>query len=200
MDAGRIRVSFETRGAACLIDISGELTQATESEFTARATKALGALHGPVLFDLTSLYIIDVHGARALVKILGARPAGGAGLRGCSPVVRRFFEVLGFDLPHGPIPAREVPARPQPPVTPAPSSRGEALAASARASAAKARQSATHTSDVMSRLAATYAELALNSRYRIPRKTEDRGRLLALSGRALDLSKQYQRHAASDAG
>jgi hypothetical protein len=52
----------------------------------------------------------------------------------------------------------------------------------------------------MSRLAATYSQLALNSRYRTRGKSEDRGRLLALSGRARDLSRQYMRLAASDTG
>jgi hypothetical protein len=70
----------------------------------------------------------------------------------------------------------------------------------AHAAESNARQSALYGSEVMSRLAATYSQLALNSRYRTQDKSEDRGRLLALSGRALDLSKQYMHNAASDAG
>jgi hypothetical protein len=70
----------------------------------------------------------------------------------------------------------------------------------AHAAESNARQSALYGSEVMSRLAATSSQLALNSRYRTQGKSEDRGRLLALSGRALDLSKQYMHNAASDAG
>lgn len=78
-------------------------------------------------------------------------------------------------------------------------SRGETLTALARVSEANARQSAAHGGEVMSRLAASYVELALSSRYRAEGKSADRGRLLALSGRARDLSRQYLRHAASSA-
>jgi anti-anti-sigma factor len=197
VDAGHIRVIFDVRDSTCIAKVAGELTLATEAEFTTRATEALAAFRGPVLFDLTGLDIVDCHGARALAGALRAAPPGEAGVQGCSPLVRRFLEVTGFDLPQMSAPAREVPAQPRPPAVVGAASRGDALVALAHATEANARQSATHASEVMSRLAATYAELALNSRYRVPRRSDERGRLLALSGRALDLSRQYQRHGAS---
>ena len=64
-----------------------------------------------------------------------------------------------------------------------------------RAARSKARQSALYASEVMSRLAATYSDLALNSRYRTQHRSDDRGRLLELSGRALDLSRRYMSNA-----
>jgi hypothetical protein len=74
------------------------------------------------------------------------------------------------------------------------------MTAMTRAARANTLQTALYASEVMSRLAATYSELALNSWYREQRKSEDRGRLLALSGRARDLSRQYLHHAVEDAG
>ncbi|HEY0719260.1 MAG TPA: hypothetical protein VGD68_16730, partial [Streptosporangiaceae bacterium] len=138
-------------------------------------------------------------GARALAGALRTAP-GLAGVHGCSPVMRRFLEVAGYDLPRRPAPVRPVPVRAGPVTVADAPSRGEALVAMARATELNARQSAADASELMSRLAATYVDLALNSRYRVPRRSDDRGRLLALSGRALDLSRRYQRHAASGAG
>jgi len=66
--------------------------------------------------------------------------------------------------------------------------------AATRAAKSQARQSALYTSEVMSRLAATYSALALNSRYRTRHKSDDRGRLLELSGRALELSRRSIRN------
>src|SRR5581483_9597538 len=109
--------------------------------------------------------------------------------------VRRVLDALGCDLPYTPGFAGEIPARPRPRVWVAALSRGEAVTAMVRVAESNARQSALQASDVMARLAATYSELALNSRYRAQDKSEDRGRLLALSGRARDLSRQYMRHA-----
>lgn len=200
MDAGHIRVSFDVQDATCIVKVAGELTLVTEQQFTTRAAEALAAFRGPVLFDLTGLDFIDCRGARALAGVLRAAP-GPAGVHGCNPVVRRFLEVAGFDLPRWsglarPVPVRPVAARPGPSAVVDAPSRGEALVAMAHATEVNARQSAADASELMSRLAATYTDLALNSRYRVPRKSDDRGRLLALSGRALDLSRRYQRHAA----
>ncbi|MBV9796042.1 MAG: anti-sigma factor antagonist [Actinobacteria bacterium] len=199
MGAGRIGVSFELRGSACVIGVHGELTVPTSHEFTGQVTMALAALGGPVLFDVSGLDFVDCHGARVLARELRAVSARGAGLYGCRPVVRRFFELLGFDLPYVttltwpvPVPASLGPV--------GPAARGQDLTALIRVTQATARQSVTEASVIMSRLATTYAELALNSRYRTARKSEDRGRLLALSGRARDLSQPRSRPAARDAG
>lgn len=200
MDAGRIRVSSGTRGPGCVIKISGELTLVTENEFTALVTETLAASRGPVLFDVSGVDFVDCRGARALAKAVRAvPPPREAGLDGCGLTMRRVLGTIGFDLPHGPELATAAQARLEPRARAGTPSREEAVAAMTRAARSNTRQSALDASAVMSRLAATYSELALNSRYRLHRKTEDRGRLLALSGRALDLSRRYMRNAAGDA-
>lgn len=199
MGADHIRVSSVTRDLACLIEVSGELTLITEREFAVGAGEALAACRGPVLFDLSGLDFLDCRGARALARAVGAAPPP-TELYGCKPIVRRVLDALGLDLPYRPESVGEAPASPRPRARASTLTRGETLVAMAHAAESNARQSALYSSEVMSRLAATYSQLALNSRYRTQGKSEDRGRLLALSGRALDLSKQYMRLAASDAG
>jgi anti-anti-sigma regulatory factor len=198
VDAGHVRVSFEIRDSVCFVKVSGELTQVSEREFAARTDEALAVFRGPILFDLSGLTFLDRHGARALARTLAAAPPRRAGLHGCSPAVGQVLSALGFDLTQAPGPALEIAAGGSAAEAAAPS-RGETLTALARASHANARQSAAHAGEVMSRLAATYVELALNSRYRAESKSADRGQLLARSARALDLSRQYLRHAASSA-
>jgi anti-anti-sigma factor len=201
MGAEHIRVSSVARDLACLIEVSGELTLTTDREFGARVAETLAAWRGPVLFDLSGLDFIDCHGARALARAVRSAPSHKAELYGCKPLVRRVLDVLGSDLPYRPEPVDEAPASPRPRARVGTLTRGETLAAMAYATKSNTRQSALYSSEVMSRLAATYSQLALNSRYRTRGKSEDRGRLLALSGRALDLSTRYMRLAgASDAG
>lgn len=200
MDAGYIRVSCVERDPGCVITVSGELTLTTEAEFTARVAQALAGTGGPVLFDASGLDFADCRGARALARAVRAVPWPGTGLRGCNTEVRRVLEALGLELPHWPGPGGAPAARPRARVRAATLSRSDSIAAMTRAAQANTRQTALYTSEVMSRLAATYSELALNSRYRVQRKSEDRGRLLALSGRALDLSRKYLDHAVENAG
>jgi anti-anti-sigma factor len=200
MDAGYIRVSSVTRDMACVIEVSGELTLTTEHEFSEQVAEVLAASHGPVLFDLSGLSFLDCRGARALARAVHAVPSRGPVLYGCNRVVRRVLDALGLDLPYQPELERKVASGPQPGARARPPARGEALVAIARAAEANARQSALYGSQVMSRLATTYSELALNSRYRTQRKSQDRGRLLMLSGRARDLSRQYMLNAASESG
>lgn len=59
MDAGHIRVSSVTRGLTCVIEVSGELTQATERKFAAQVAEAQVALRGPVLFDVSGVNFVD---------------------------------------------------------------------------------------------------------------------------------------------
>jgi len=198
VDANRIQVSFQTGDAACVITVNGELTRVTEGEFTARAG-ALAALPAPVIFDLSGVDFVDCSGARALARAFRAGPPRETWLRGCSPAVARIFAALGLDLPPAAAPARAVPARERPLDQAGPRLRGDDPVALARAAQADARQSAMHASEVMSRLAATYAQLALSGRYRAQRKSEERRRLLALSGHARELSRQYMRHATGSA-
>ena len=200
MAAGHIGVSFELRESACIVKVHGELTWVTGHEFTARLTQPLAVFRGPVLFDLSGLDFVDCHGARVLAGALHSVASRETGLFGCNPAVRRFLDLLGLDLPHVATLAREVPVPPPPPVLAGPLSRGQDLTALIRATEASARQSATRASDIMSRLATTCADLALNSRYRTPRNSEVRGRLLTLSGRARDLSQQYLRTGSAPSG
>jgi anti-anti-sigma factor len=178
--------------------VSGELTLATEHEFTRLAAEAAAACRGPVLFDLSGLDFLDCQGARALARAVDAVRPRETGLLGTSATARRVLDALGFGLPYlsaaaGQAPGSLPPARPRP-VT-VPRSRGEALIAMTREAERNVRQSALHASEVMARLAASYSDLALNSLYRTEGKSDDRGRLLALSGRALDLSRRYLGHA-----
>jgi anti-anti-sigma regulatory factor len=197
-------VSFSRRGLAGVVKVDGELTRVTGAEFATRAAAALAAFRGPVLFDLSGLDFIDTQGARTLTALLRADPAR-ASLYGCSPVMRRVLQATGYDLPPEPaLPpaagsAGSTRASPPPPVT-GWRSRGETMTALTRATRADARRSGADVSAVMSRLAATYARIALSSRYRLPRKDADRRRLLALSRQAGDLARKYQRHSAADAG
>lgn len=200
MAASHIGVSFELRESACIAKVDGELTWATGHEFTARLTQPLAVFRGPVLFDLSDLDFVDCHGARVLAGALHSVASRETGLYGCNSVVRRFLDLLGLDLPHVATLVREVPALSSPPVPVGPPSHGQDLTDLIRATKASSRQSATNASEVMSRLATTYAELALNSRYRTPGNSEVRGRLLTLSGRARDLSQQYLRHGVSPVG
>jgi anti-anti-sigma factor len=193
-------VSSVARGSGCVITVSGELTVATADEFTARVTNALAGSDGPVLFDMSGLVFADCQGARALARAVGAARPREARLHGCTPVMLRVAVALGLDLPHQVAPASAAPARPQPEAHPRTLSRGEAIRARTREAESTMRQTALHTSEVMARLADTYSRLALNAWYRTQRKSEDRGRLLALSGRAHNLSRQYLRHADSEAG
>jgi anti-anti-sigma factor len=179
--------------------VSGELTLATEAEFTTRVAQALAGSRGPVLFDVSGLDFADCSGARALARAVLAVPSPGTGLCGCNTEVRRVLEALGLELPHRPGPGGPPAAR-RPRARAATLSRSDSMAAMTHAARANTRQTALYASEVMSRLAATYSELALNSRYRVQRKSEDRGRLLALSGRAHDLSRQYLHHAVENAG
>ncbi len=200
MDAGYVRVSSVERDHGCVVTVSGEITLATEAEFTAQVAQALAAARGPVLFDLSRLDFADCRGARALARAVLTVPSGEAGVHGCNTAVRRVVEALGLELPYRAGPAGSAPARPRPRACASTLSRSDAMTSLTRAARANTRQTALYTSEVMSRLAATYSELALNSRYRVRGKSEERGRLLALSGRALDLSRQYLRHASTDAG
>jgi anti-anti-sigma factor len=193
-------VNSAVHNLACVIKVSGELTVVTEREFAARVDETLAESRGPVLFDLSELNYLDCCGARALTRAVRAVPSGETGLRGCNPLVRRVLDALALDLPYVRERDSKVTLRPLSRARAGTSSRGEAMAAMARAAESSARQSALYGSEVMSRLAATYSELALNSRYRTHGKSEDRGRLLMLSGRALDLSRHYMRNAASAAG
>lgn len=195
MNAVHVQLSFELHGPACLVKVGGELTAVTEREFTGRALQALAAFPGPVLFDLSGLEFVDGHGARALAKALAAVPPRETGLYQCSPAMRRILAAFGLDLPPASAQARPLLVVP-PPATPARLlSRRETVLAQARLTQADARQSALRASEVMSRLSVTYAGIALNSKYRRPDRSEERGRLLALSGRASDLSRQYRLHA-----
>ena len=188
MGARHIRVSSDVRHSACVVAVSGELTLATEREFAVLTARALAASHGPVLVDVSGVEFADCHGARALVRALRAVPPRPVGLEGASPAMRRLLAVLAFDLPQAPRLAVDAPGQPD---QVARLRRAERLAAQTRTARLNTQQSAARTSEVMSRLAATYAELALSSRYRTRGRSEDRGRLLALSGRALALSRQY---------
>jgi anti-anti-sigma regulatory factor len=201
VDAGFIRVTTVERDPGCVITVSGELTLATMGEFTARAAEAIAASSGPTPFEVSGLDFVDCSGARALARAVLAVPPRAAGLYGCPPAVRRVLDALGLELPYRPGRADAVPGRPRPRPRPRPAalSRGEAMMAMTHAARANTRQTALYTSDVLSRLAATYSDLALSSRYRAEGKSEERGRLLALSGRALSLSRHYLRHAVSDA-
>lgn len=199
MDAGYIRVSCVERDPGCVITVSGELTLATEAEFTARVAQSLAASRGPVLFDVSGLDFADCSGARALTRAVLAVPWPGTGLCGCNTEVRRVLEALGLELPHRPGPGGAPATRPRARARAAALSRSDSMTAMTRAARANTRQTALYASEVMSRLATTYSELALNSRYRVQRKSEDRGRLLALSGRARDLARQYLHHAIEDA-
>ena len=200
MDAGHIGVSPVMRGLTCVIKVSGELTCATEGEFAAGVAEALAGSRGPALFDVSGVDFVDLAGARALARVVRAVPSPReAGLDGCGPMMRGVLGAIGFDPPNRPELTGEVRPRRRPPARSATPSREESLAAMTRAAASNARQSALHASEVMSRLAATYSDLALNSRYRTQGKSEDRGRLLELSGRALDLSRRYMRNAVSEA-
>ncbi len=201
MDAGHIRVSSQPRGFGCVIQVSGELTGVTEREFAALVADAVATSQGSVIFDVSGVNFVDCRGARALAKAVQAVPQPReAGLDGCGPAMRSVLGAIGFDLPHRPEMAGPARARFQPRARPGTPSREEALTAMTRAAASTARQSALYTSEVLSRLAATYSELALNSRYRTPHKSADRGRLLQLSGRALDLSRRYMSNADGGAG
>ena len=199
MDASYIQVSSVARGPARVITVHGELTLATEAEFTAQVAEALAASRGAVLFDVSGLDFADCRGARALARAVQAVPSGEAAVHGCNTAVRRVVDALRLDLPYRSEPAGAVLTRPRLPIRAGTLARSDAMASLTRAARANTRQSALYASEVMSRLAATYSELALNSRYRVQRKGEDRGRLLALSGQALDLSRQYLRHAVADA-
>lgn len=198
MDAGHIRVSSVTRGLTCVIEVSGELTQATEHKFAAQVAEAQVALRGPVLFDVSGVNFVDCRGARAMARAVRAvPPPHEARLRGCSPTMRRVLRAIGFDLPHRSELAGEASSRPQAHARAVAPSREEAMVAMSRATKSEARRSALYASELMSRLAATYSAMALNSRYRTQHKSEDRGRLLELSGRALELSRRYLRNADS---
>lgn len=200
MDAGQIQVSSQPRGLGCVIQVSGELTVVTEGEFAALVAEVLAASRGPVLFDVSGVDLVDCRGARALTKaVQGVPQPREAGLDGCSLTMRSILGAIGFDLPNRPEMAGAARVRLQPRPRPGAASREDALAAMTRAAESSARQSAVYTSEVMSRLAATYSDLALNSRYRMQRKSEDRGRLLQLSGRACALSRQCMRDAAGGA-
>jgi anti-anti-sigma factor len=192
VDAGLVQVSFSRRGPAGVIKAEGELTRATEFGFVTQAAAALAAFRGPVVFDLSGLEFIDSQGARALAALLGAAP-GRASLSGCSPVVGRVLRATGCDLPQAPAAAAAAAAAAADKIAASPT-------ALARAARAQARRSAADTSAVMSRLAATYARLALARRYRQPGKDAERGRLLALSGQAGELARRYQLNAPGGAG
>jgi anti-anti-sigma regulatory factor len=166
---------------------------ATEAEFTARVAQALAVSGGPALFDVSGLDFADCCGARALARAVAGVPSGEARVDGCRPAVRRVLGALGLELPFQAGEVAAVPGRPR--VSAGTLSRGEAMTSLTRAAQSNTRQTARYGSEIMSRLAATYCELALNSRYRVPRMSEERGRLLALSGRAFDLSRRYLRHA-----
>lgn len=200
MESGYIQVSSVARATTFVVMVSGELTMLTEDEFTSRVAEALAASQGPVVFDVSGLDFMDCHGARALAKAVHAAAPREGEVLGCSDAMRRVLDALGFDLPHRQTLTARVAPRPRPLATSAARSRGETLTAMTRAAESAIRQSALHTSAVMSMLAATYSALALNSRYRTQAKSEDRGRLLALSGRALDLSRIYQGYAGTGAG
>ena len=190
MDA--VQLNFELHGSVCLVRVSGELTAGPERAFTGRALPARAAGAGPVA--------------------LAAVPSREATLYQCSPALRRVLGAFGLDLPlagtTGPALGPALTLMPTgadlaaaPRVTPAGSpSDGEALVARVQLTCSSAGQSALRASEVMSRLAATYATLALNRLYRLPDKSADRGRRLALSGRASDLSQQYPRYAGGEAG
>lgn len=202
MDAGYIRVNSLAGDVARVIEVSGELTVTTDREFADRVAAALAMSPGRVLFDLSGLDFVDRSGARALARAVQAVPSGETGVYGCGPVVRRVLDALGIDLPFVAelnVKARARP-RPRPRAREATLSRGETLVAMARAAQSSARQSALYGGEVMARLAATYSDLALSGTYRTPRKSEDRQRLLTLSGRARDLPRQYMRHAGGGAG
>jgi anti-anti-sigma regulatory factor len=201
MEAPRVRVDSAAGDRARVIEVSGELGVTTERVFAERVADALASSSGPVLFDLSGLRVADVRGARALARSVRAVAPREAGLRGVQPGTRRLLDALGFELPYqperaGPEPAGRRPDRRQPPAQAGAVARGETLTAMTQAAEANARQSALYASGVMSRLAATYSALALNGRYRAQDRHEDRGRLLTLSVRAGDLSRQYLRNAA----
>lgn len=199
MDSGQVQVSFQLRGAACLVRVGGELTAATEGEFTRRMGKALAQFPGPALLDLSGLDFVDGHGSRALARTLRADPPQSIGLYQCRPALRRVLEAFGLDLPQAPVTFPPVLVSP-PPAAPAAAPAHAELLARVDHTRSALRQSALTASEVMSRLSATYAELALSGRNRQPSKAAVRGRLLACSGQAFDLSRQYRRQAAGESG
>ncbi|HEX9040661.1 MAG TPA: STAS domain-containing protein [Trebonia sp.] len=201
MGARHIRVSSGGRDSACVVTVNGELTLATEREFAVRTVQALAAFRGPVRFDVSGVEFADCHGARALARAISAASPRPVGLEGANPVLRRLLAALALDLQQAPQPAADAPGQPGQAVNGGDGcglSHAERLAVLTRTTRLATRQSAVRTSEVMARLAATYAELALSSRYRTRDRSEERGRLLALSGRAHDLSRQYMSQPASE--
>jgi hypothetical protein len=144
----------------------------------------------PVTVDLSFLDLLDCAGARALVEVLSAvRPGRLAAVRGIQPEVARLLDLIGLDLTPLPGPAPLV-------FSPA----GQELLAQARVTRSQSREVLLAASAAMTRLAATYAELAA-ARERHAEQEHARARQLqSLSDAARALAVRYQQPAEGGTG
>ena len=86
------KISVETRGAATVVQVTGEVDLATHEELSERLREAAGAKK-PVIVDLSGCPFIDSSGIRAL--LLGEREADRLAIAGAGAQVVRILEMTG---------------------------------------------------------------------------------------------------------
>jgi anti-anti-sigma factor len=104
-----LRVQAEARNGLCVLRVSGELDLATAGEFAEAADRALRAVPGSVVVNLSGLTFIDLRGARTLAAVIRTVPAGRqVVVCSCPPYVRLLLDALGPALNY--LPADYLPA------------------------------------------------------------------------------------------
>lgn len=93
------RIHVEISDGLRVLRVSGALDLTVAEEFGKRADRAIQAVPGPVVLDLSGLTFIDARGARTLAAVTHALPGGRrVAVRGCVPEVRFVFDLLGLPM------------------------------------------------------------------------------------------------------
>jgi anti-anti-sigma factor len=190
MSGDYLWVWVERHGQATVLKVRGELDTITADRFTADAVRELIRAPGAVVVDLSFLDFLDCAGARALVKAFSAvRPGQLTVVRGIQPAVARLLDLVGLDLTPRPGPAPLV-------FSPA----GRELLAQAHATRSQSREALLEASAAMTRLAATYAELAAARERRAEQEQARARRLQNLSDTARALAARHRQRAQDGTG
>jgi anti-sigma B factor antagonist len=94
-----LKVEAGRHGVICVLTVTGELDLFTVANLAESAAAALSVPAERFVLDLSRLRFIDCGGARALVTVTRAVPAGCPVIvRSMSPAVRRVMDLMGVNL------------------------------------------------------------------------------------------------------
>jgi anti-anti-sigma factor len=172
-------------GQATVLRVRGELDVVTADRFIAAAASELRQTTGPVSVDLSFLDFLDCAGAHALEAVVRSIPPWRLiEVRCIQPPVARLLELIGLDLQVSPG-HRDLTL----------TLRGQELLAQALETRTQSQEVLLESSAAMSRLATTYAGLAVARQRRAQQEHAKAAHLQELSDTAQDLATRFRERA-----